>query len=376
MKIVFNQTESLDECKNLLTGLVADENIKGVLVLGCDQNNWNIEQANSLFKSIQLPVFGGIFPQIVYGHKNYLKGFILVGLQHRPEVFLINNISGPAESIDESISEMAGKINESNTNTPDSVFVFVDGLTKGINKLIESLFLNLGMNRTIAGGGGGSLSFNQKPCVISNEGLTMDSAVIARVPFRSASGVTHGWTSVTGTIEVTQSTENVVESLDWKPAAEVYRELIEKHSGKKFAENKFFDLAKSYPLGISRLDEEYIVRDPIAEEGNKIICIADVPKGSFVHLLHGDAESLIKSASQASKAALKALCSESGDHLFVVNCISRVLYLEDKSSSELEAISANKNLFGVLSLGEIANNGEDFLEFYNKTTVVVAFEKY
>ncbi|MEL6845597.1 MAG: FIST C-terminal domain-containing protein, partial [Bacteroidota bacterium] len=57
-------------------------------------------------------------------------------------------------------------------------------------------------------------------------------------------------------------------------------------------------------------------------------------------------------------------------HLFI-DCISRVLFLEDQFYRELEAVYDSETpLLGALTLGEIANFGKDFLEFYNKTAVL------
>ena len=57
-----------------------------------------------------------------------------------------------------------------------------------------------------------------------------------------------------------------------------------------------------------------------------------------------------------------------------IDCISRYLFLDERFKEELEAISSayapNTILWGVLSLGEIANANEEGIEFYNKTCVV------
>jgi hypothetical protein len=190
----------------------------------------------------------------------------------------------------------------------------------------------------------------------------------------AGTGVTHGWTPISETMEITGSKGNVVESIDWQPAYQVYRELVESHSQKSFSQHDFFSLAKSYPLGIARLDAEFIVRDPFATEDDKLVCVGDVPQGSFVQLLHGNAESLIESASIALKLATQSLhCKRSDDYAFVVDCISRVLFLDDKMERELQAISPDGRIFGAMTIGEIACNGKDFLEFFNKTTVVGVF---
>ena len=45
----------------------------------------------------------------------------------------------------------------------------------------------------------------------------------------------------------------------------------------------------------------------------------------------------------------------------------------DKIQNELEVVSDNQNISGIFTLGEIANRGNDFLEFHNKTSVVGLF---
>jgi hypothetical protein len=91
-----------------------------------------------------------------------------------------------------------------------------------------------------------------------------------------------------------------------------------------------------------------------------------------VDLLSGDPDSLIKSAEIAYKRAMKNF---NGDHqprsVFVIDCISRVLFLNEKIKDELKQASNNDvPQIGVLSLGEVANNSKDYLDFYNKTIVV------
>ena len=55
---------------------------------------------------------------------------------------------------------------------------------------------------------------------------------------------------------------------------------------------------------------------------------------------------------------------------FFIDCISRVLFMEDNFKKELEAVSDGVFTFGALTIGEIASMGDAYLEFYNKTAVV------
>jgi hypothetical protein len=143
----------------------------------------------------------------------------------------------------------------------------------------------------------------------------------------------------------------------------------------KFADDNFFDIAKYYPLGIVKYDKEIIVRDPILiDENNNIVLVGDIPQNSTINILKGKEENLIKSSSIAVKKAMNNLEYEDEYNVILFDCISRCISLGDKFVDELVEIKKNinpsKNLFGALTLGEIANNGNEYINFYNKTCVI------
>jgi hypothetical protein len=102
------------------------------------------------------------------------------------------------------------------------------------------------------------------------------------------------------------------------------------------------------------------------------VCVGEVPVGSFVHILEGQAAQIVAASRTANARAADALAPSRTPQLrFVVDCISRTLFLGEGFSAELEALDDGRiPLIGVLTLGEIANSGRDFLELYNKTVVV------
>jgi len=193
----------------------------------------------------------------------------------------------------------------------------------------------------------------------------------------SGVGVSHGWMDVAGPFKVTESDRNRIITLDWKPALEVYREVVEAHSGLYFTENNFFDIAKSYPFGINKLGTEKIVRDPVkVGPQNSLICVGEVPQESYIHILTGNVDSLVHAAQTALLRSEKSFRGQSGQKTALfIDCISRVLFLEDMFMQELDAVHRDTMpLIGALTIGEIANSGKDYLEFYNKTSVVAMLE--
>jgi len=251
------------------------------------------------------------------------------------------------------------------------MLVLVDGFSRRISALIDALFDTFGLAINYLGGGGGSLSLAQKPCVITPNGLKRDAALLAYLDRASGVGVAHGWGAISTAFRVTEANSNLVISLDWRPAFEVYREIVEAHSKRRFSDDNFFAIAKSYPLGIAKLGNEVVVRDPIMADGDKLVCVGEVPVGTFVQILHGDRETLMAAAVHARQSAQNSFGARKPSLELFVDCISRVLFLEGDFDLEMKAARIpDLPMVGVLSIGEIANSGQDYLEFYNKTAVV------
>ena len=367
MLIEIDKTGSIKKLDEMLKIVSADSRVESIMILSCDENGFTKQQIDPILTAQTLPVFGGIFPQIIFSRETLKQGTIVAGLFDRAEVRNIPDLSDMNADYEEIIGDNIG---DQNAKT---MFVFVDGLAKRIGSLIESLFNVYGLEFNYIGGGAGSLSMEQKPCLFSNDGMIADSAVIALVKSESGIGVSHGWIEVEGPFKVTEVDRNIIISLDWKPAIEVYRDVVEKHTNCKLDNNNFFDIAKSYPFGIDRLGAEKIIRDPMMiGPNNSLVCVGEVPQGSFVHIMTGNADSLVKAAKKALTLSEESLeFPPESKTVFFIDCISRVLFLEEKFCRELEAVSDGQTpLIGALTLGEIANNRKDYLEFYNKTSVV------
>ncbi|PKL48389.1 MAG: histidine kinase [Candidatus Riflebacteria bacterium HGW-Riflebacteria-2] len=377
MKAIFESTGTSEGLAQAVESLLKEEEPAGLMILAADANGFTPENLDPVLQSLKTPVFGGIFPQIIHSGQNHVKGSVIVAMHVTPEIVCVKNLSDSEALYEEQLAPFSDKWGQPKNSNDETFIVFVDGLSRRISSLIEDMFYCFGLQRNYIGGGAGSLSFCQKPCLITPKGLLQDAAVIAKLPLSCGTGVAHGWEAISEGMKVTQAEGNVLQTLDWRPAFDVYRELVEAHSGLHFTEDNFFDIAKSYPFGISRLDTEVIVRDPLMKnQNNCLVCVGEIPPGSFVRLLHGRPESLIDAATKARQLAEQATRSHTDSgNAFIIDCISRVLFLEDRITEELKAAGGKHRLFGALTLGEIANSGQDYLEFFNKTTVIGIFDE-
>ena len=317
--------------------------------------------------------FGAIFPAIIYGGKMSKQGAVIHKLPVVEKPFLIRGLEnetiklGLIESFNR---EIAGDM---------TAMVLVDGLTVNINGFLAGLFNLLAGSVNYIGGGAGSLSLKQKPCLFSNEGLFQDAALVALLRAKSKLGVRHGWEKLAGPVVVTKSVGNTIYELNWRSAFQVYKKIVEIDCGTEINQEKFFDVAKGYPFGMIKDHNERIVRDPISVGPNgELVCVGSVPENSVVDILKGTPSSLIAAAGQAAEECSDLDCRQL-DSQVIFDCISRVLFLGEHFDEELATVNEklkiagfNELPFGALTLGEISSYGDGYLEFFNKTIVAGA----
>jgi hypothetical protein len=223
------------------------------------------------------------------------------------------------------------------------------------------------------------MDFVQRPCLFSNKGMISDAALVAAIPVPFKLGISHGWEVLEGPYLVTKSNGNIIETLNYSPAFDVYKEHTEKNSGLSFSECDFFEISKTYPLGIENLEGEILVRDPIVLEEKSLVCVGEVPENSVVYLLKGTPESLISAAGDAAKIAYGSAEFVDNEDLSVMlfDCIGRSLFLESYFEKELKSIAENlggySGVFGALTLGEIGNSVNGPIEWLNKSTTIAVF---
>lgn len=371
MKIYLDRSGSVAALATLLEDSIIKDGAQGCLILSCDGNGYTQRDLDTVLQTCPVPLFGGIFPQIIYGAEQLMQGTIVVGFDVAPQVHLIANLSDSSQNLDHLLEAQAWQESRGQT-----LFVFVDGLARRIHALLDALFHTFGMGTNYIGGGAGSLSLQQKPCLLTNAGLQQDCAILAQVALSSGIGVSHGWQTIDGPFQITTAQGNTIQTLDWRPALEVYQEIVYQRSQQRITSDNFFAIAKNYPFGIKRLGAEKIVRDPIyATADGALVCVGEVSESAFVDVLGGNVHSLVSAAGQALTLAQRAY---PGGHqpkvTFFIDCISRVLFLEEHFAQELAAVhTPTIPLIGALTLGEIANSGLEYLEFHNKTAVVGVF---
>lgn len=305
---------------------------------------------------------GAVFPALIADGKRTMNGALIAKLSADSEKVLVTDLLEPRAEDLEKLSSRS------------TIYCFVDAFSTALERFLDNTYEKLDDGVRMIGGGAGKLTLKQEPVVFDNTGIYANAAILIGTSSQIGLGVGHGWKKVDGPFLVTGSSGRSLQSLDYESAKDFYSDLVQQQSGTDPRTANFFDTAKSYPIGVITEDEEMVVRDPIAIDGNSISLVGDIHEYAVTHLLYGDTPSLLEAARSVSKMALSELGNRTPKSAFVVDCISRSIFLDADFQKELDAISAevapSVTMMGALTLGEIASKDDRFIRFHNKTCVV------
>ncbi|MEL6633632.1 MAG: FIST C-terminal domain-containing protein [Bacteroidota bacterium] len=343
------------------------------MILVGEKATEDLETYISSWGALDIPFIGGLFPGVLVDARHSETDILVYHLPEGTTFFGVH-------ALDQLPIQLPDTLHVEMAKTYQTALVWIDGLSPHIASFLSSLYNLFGSEIDYLGGGAGSLSLSPQPCVFSHEGFFQDTAVIAMIPMPIKLGVRHGWQKLKGPLIATKTSGNVVEQLNWGNAFEVYRGVIEEDGQALLGEHNFFDIAKGYPFGLYKENAEDVVRDPIRVDAEgKLICVGEVGEHAVLNILRGQPHHLIQAASKAAgDCELRA--EEKGKHMLIIDCISRVLFLEKDFSKELHVISDSQTVrqagihaSGALTLGEISSYGEGLVEFFNKTIVLGVF---
>lgn len=352
--------------EDVLNEMSRNDKVLSIILYIGENFDFDSDSLSNQLRSFDKTIIGGVFPEVIIDGNRSDDSAILLGMPHPMSYLVINefNEKNINEKVEAGLKEY---IDENNT-----FFIFIDSLVRNKTILFDTLYNYYGSIPNYIGGGAGTLKFEPTPCIVTNEGILQGAALVSCIPQKVNLGVAHGWSPISKPLKVTEVSNNEIISLDWKPVMEVYESIVEKHSQTKFDYNDFYNCVKSYPIGIKKLNDNTTVRDPFKTENGRLFLLDDIEEGSFIQILYGNIDTLVDAAGSARKKA-ESKCKSKGN-TFIIDCISRGLFMGEEFKDELKQLDPMSNSFGALTLGEIANNGDEYLDVYNKTAVVGIFE--
>lgn len=338
---------------NTLEGFLKNSTSGNYLLLVASNSNIDLNMINKKLFNI----YGAFFPQIIYNDSVYEKGLIAIKINSNMKALLINDMND---------TNFLKKQDFSNIK---SLLTIVEGFSNSKEKFLEELYQKIDINTSIIGGGAGIYEDNTKAVVFDNENFYKNGAIIVTLKSSMVLSVKHGWEILEGPFIVTDSCENSLNKIDHKGALEVYKEVIKKDCGLIIDKNNFSEISKNYPIGIMKYRKEQIVRDPISFENSSLKLVGKICNNSVINILKGENESLLKASREAASEVLENECN----FVMMFDCITRKNFLEDHFDEELDTIykkSSADTFIGAITIGEIANKGNKYINFLNKTCVI------
>jgi hypothetical protein len=268
--------------------------------------------------------------------------------------------------------------------TPDdhpyrALLMLTDGLAGDKQEILRGAYGVLGAGVPLVGGCAGDDLKMAKTLQLCGDQVLTDSVVAAGIASDAplGIGVRHGWHRVGEAMLVTRSADKRVYSFDDRPALDVYLEQLGAVEPVGAHMGAFIDLAAAHPLGLSRHRGEEQVRGIVGADlaARSLSCIAEVPQGSLVWIMAGDAESVLQATDAACYDSLAALNGQPPLGMVAFDCIGRRGVLGDAVTQleidRLVAHSGGAPVAGFYTYGEIART-RGMRGFHNQTLVVLS----
>ncbi len=348
------------------------------MLLVAEQETMHVPAIIDTLNKQNIHFFGGIFPGLIYHKKRYSEGIIILVFPMVYPAFLIENLHQEDQI---KLPAFYNLINS--TMTKYLSIILVDGLSANIAFFLSELHGHLGQNVSFFGGGAGSSSLEQSPCIFNNQGCFQDAALVAFIDLTAELSISHGWQYLSGPFIATKTDRNIIKELNWQNAYEVYSNTINQYSEEKINMVNFFNIAQKFPFGIYQDANNNTVRDPIAvNDRQELVCVGEVPQNTILNILYGTQESLIMAVEHSIKGCFQK-SNGTIKHGLTMSCLSRMFFLKNNYQDELATINDNITtnnpdivLEGAITLGEIAANNMGILEFFNKTVVTSIISNY
>ena len=317
-----------------------------------------------------------------------VSGHVAVIALNTPEIEFSLGVGKGTDKDSFKAGEEAAREVKKNAKGELSLFMMLlDGLAENGAAAVRGVQAVLGESFPIMGGSAGD-DFKFKKTYQYYNGQILENSVVGiglSGKFSFGVGVRHGWEPIGLPMKVTKAEGAVLKELNNQPALKIYEDYFGKKA-EELIKEPIARMAYTYPLGMSvEGSPELLIRDVvIANKKGEITCAAEIPEGSEIRLMLGDAEKAIQAAREAAEGALTQLKGSRPEVIFVFDCMARCKLLGPRIGEEITAIQEvlgkEVPLIGFYTYGEQAPLGgvlgpECRSVFHNETMALIVLGK-
>lgn len=354
----------------------------GVLALLPEAEKGAVGRIQTVCTQRKLALVGAVFPALVEGGEFRTQGLWLLRFDSMPYVALHENLPHDADGAARVAEQIGNQVRAQINDGPQvTLFLLFDALVPNISTLLDELYLQLANRVHYVGANAGSETFQPMPCLFDNARTIQNGVLLMLLQPHLGAMLAHGYCAPPKMISATSTEGNRIRQIDWRPAFEVYQELVRAQSGVEVTHENFYQHAVHFPFGIIRANHEVLVRIPVAlEEDGSLFCVGEVPANAVLTLLEApkiDSPHTLQTLVQG----LTELNGElAGSEMLLFYCAGRRLHLGlEAASNELHQFTLRTRaaqVAGALSLGEIGSSLQwGYPLFHNATLVATRWDK-
>jgi hypothetical protein len=311
---------------------------------------------------LHVPLVGAIFPALIKDGQFMTSGLWLLRLDEMPYHALYADLPQDAEAAEQLTHHWAQEISAQLAAEDEAtLFMLFDAMVPNVGSLLDNLYLDLANRVHYTGANAGSETFQPMPCLFDAERLISNGLLLLLLPNHKGAVVEHGYHAPEHSVYATSTSGNCISHIDWRPAFEVYQELVQSQHNVHITAENFYQHAVHFPFGILRANHHVVVRIPVMlKDDGSLFCVGEVPANSVLTLLKSPSVDSQETL-QVLDRGLAAMNGQSqAPDLLLFYCAGRRMHLGlDQATVELaefEHRTGDSQVAGVLTLGEIGSS--------------------
>ena len=338
----------------------------------------HVSLLQSACERLQVPLVGAIFPALVHQGAFHTDGIWLLRFDTMPFYALHADLPVDAEGADRSADLLAQQIAGALKGQQEATLLMLfDAMLPNIGSTLDAIYLRLANRVHYAGANAGSETFQAMPCLFDGSRVVSNGVLMVLLSDHKGAILEHGYKAPQHTVYATSTSGNRVSQIDWRPAFEVYQELVQSQYGVQITRDNFYEHAVHFPFGIVRANHHVVVRIPVMlNDDGSLFCVGEVPSNSVLTLLKSptvDSHETLAVLHDGLRA-LNGDCA--GTELLLFYCAGRRMHLGlERACLELKAFETRTQaaqVAGALSLGEIGGSTLHGYPLFHNATLVAA----
>ena len=258
-----------------------------------------------------------------------------------------------------------------------TLLLLTEGLTGSRSEIVRGAYSVVGAGVPLVGGCAGDELAMQRTGQLHGDEVLSGAVVAAAIGSDApiGIGVGHGWRRVGEPIVVTASDGDRILRLDDQPALDFFLERLGAPPGVGPEDEEWQMRALNHPLGLSRPGGEEVRAVIGVDHADRALLCGDVPQGTMVWIMEGDAETIQAGTAIACDEALAALDGRPPVGVVAFDCAARRNILGAEGVAEEVELMARRlggaPIGGFYTYGEIART-RGSRGVHNATLVLLA----